>query len=98
MAEVNDLSALLAGLRPVPRPGLSYGFVAAWITLQVRSPLYAVGLTAAVSAALAASGVSGNVIAGYHHDHLHVPFDRAQATLPRCWTATTPRGGPSQPA
>jgi uncharacterized protein len=53
--------------------GLVYGFVAGWITLTIHSALDAVGLTAAVSAALAAEGISCNVIAGYHHDHLLVP-------------------------
>lgn len=57
--------------------GLYYDFVASWITLQVHSALSAVGLTAAVSAALAESGIACNVIAGYHHDHLLVPVERA---------------------
>ena len=63
------------------RRGLSYDFVAAWITLQVRSALDAVGLTAAVSARLAEAGISCNVIAGRHHDHLLVPEDRAKDAL-----------------
>jgi uncharacterized protein len=58
------------------RLGLTYDFVAGWITLRVHSALDAVGLTAAVSAALAHAGISCNVIAGYHHDHLLVPADR----------------------
>jgi predicted N-acetyltransferase YhbS len=53
--------------------GLGYDFVATWITLQVHSALEAVGLTAAVSAALTHSGISCNVLAGFHHDHLLVP-------------------------
>ncbi len=57
--------------------GLSYEFVAAWITLRVRSALDAVGLTAAVSTALADAGISCNVLAGYFHDHLLVPSERA---------------------
>jgi hypothetical protein len=63
------------------RVGLAYDFVAAWVTLRVHSALDAVGLTAAVSSALAEAGISCNVIAGYHHDHLLVPVDRAQEAL-----------------
>ncbi len=58
------------------RRGLPFAFEAAWITLTVNSALDAVGLTAAVATALTARGISCNVVAGYHHDHLFVPADR----------------------
>ena len=47
------------------------------ITLAVHSSLEAVGLTAAVSRCLAERGISANVVAAYHHDHIFVPSDRA---------------------
>jgi hypothetical protein len=56
---------------------LAYDYVAGWITLRVHSDLEAVGLTAAVAEELARAGMSCNVVAGYHHDHLFVPHDRA---------------------
>jgi hypothetical protein len=59
------------------RAGLAYDHVAAWITLRVHSALDAVGLTAAVATELAAAGLSCNVVAGFHHDHLFVPYERA---------------------
>ncbi|QGF23167.1 ACT domain-containing protein [Raineyella fluvialis] len=62
--------------RSADREGLGYDHVAALITLQVHSALEAVGLTAAVSTALAARGISCNVIAGAYHDHLLVPWNR----------------------
>jgi len=40
-----------------------------------------VGLTAAVSGRLAANGISANMIAAYHHDHVFVPKDKAQLAL-----------------
>lgn len=51
------------------------------ITLQVNSSLEGVGLTAAVSAGLAAAGIPANVVAGYHHDHIYVPRDMADMAM-----------------
>ena len=61
--------------------GMTYDYVAAWIILRVHSSLAAVGLTALVSTALAAEGISCNVIAGHHHDHLLVPVESADRAL-----------------
>lgn len=64
--------------------GLAYNLTFSWITLSVVSELTAVGLTAAFAAALSAAGISANVLAGFHHDHLLVPQSqgrRAQEVL-----------------
>jgi uncharacterized protein len=61
--------------------GLPIAFTAAWITLIVHSDLAAVGLTAAVSQALAQAEISCNVVAGVHHDHLFVPVEQAERAL-----------------
>jgi uncharacterized protein len=65
---VADLAALrAAGLLSDPW---------ARISLTVHSDLEAVGLTAAFATALAGEGISCNVIAGVHHDHIFVQWDR----------------------
>ena len=61
--------------------GLSYEAVFRLITLRVRSGLQDVGLTAAVASKLAEHGISANVIAAFHHDHLFVPADFAAAAM-----------------
>jgi hypothetical protein len=61
--------------------GLPFTGVFRMITLGVRSDLGAVGLTAAVAAALTARGISANVLAAYFHDHVFIPSDRASEAL-----------------
>lgn len=61
--------------------GWKYEYEAAWITLNVLSDLAAVGLTAAVSNALAKGGLSCNVVAAYHHDHLFLPYESKDIAL-----------------
>ena len=61
--------------------GLPVAFIAAWITLTVHSDLAAVGLTAAFSTALGQAGISCNVVAGVHHDHLFVPAGQEQKAM-----------------
>ncbi len=51
------------------------------ITLTVHSALEGVGLTAAVAGALAEWGIACNVVAGFHHDHLFVPWKRREEAL-----------------
>ncbi|KIF79557.1 acetyltransferase [Streptomyces sp. 150FB] len=76
VAEEEGLTRVIR-LEDAEAAGLTYDYVAGWITLRVHSALEAVGLTAAVAGKLASAGLSCNVIAGFHHDHLFVPYDRA---------------------
>lgn len=57
--------------------GLSHTFDARLITLSVYSSLEAVGFIAVISRKLADAGIPCNVIAGYFHDHILVPVQRA---------------------
>lgn len=72
-AIVEERLAAAHGLTPLYR--------AAWITLTVNSDLNDVGMTAAVAQVLADAGISCNVVAAIHHDHVFVPVDRAAAAI-----------------
>ncbi|MDD7942278.1 ACT domain-containing protein [Actinomycetospora lutea] len=66
--------------------GLAGAFPCAGITLRVHSALEAVGFLAAIARALTDAGISTNAVAGFHHDHLFVPWERrhdAMAALQR---------------
>ena len=60
---------------------MTWGFEAAWLTIEVTTALDGVGLTAAFSRALADAGLPCNVLAGFHHDHVLVPVDRADEAV-----------------
>jgi hypothetical protein len=69
------------GLSVIVPAGDADGLVLCWITLNVHSALDGVGLTAAVSGALAAAGIACNMVAAHHHDHLFVPEADAEAAM-----------------
>ncbi len=74
--------------------GADFDGVFRMITLQVHSSLEAIGLTATVAGVLAERGISANVIAGFHHDHVFVPAtmaDDAIAALSAMEADTLPR-------
>ena len=60
---------------------LRYSYVAAWITLTVHSSLEATGLTASFATALAAAGISCNVVAAFYHDHIFVNKKDAEQAM-----------------
>ena len=62
------------------------------ITLEVHSSLEAVGLTAAVTSALAEEGISANVVAAYYHDHIFVPKASAGRAVAVLQALTTSPG------
>ncbi|KAL7516792.1 hypothetical protein ACHAWX_001769, partial [Stephanocyclus meneghinianus] len=54
--------------------GVDPGAEWARISLTVHSDLAAIGLTAAFASALTEKGISANVVAGFYHDHIFVPW------------------------
>ena len=56
-------------------------FKAAWITLTVHSDLAAVGLTAVFAKVLGEANISCNVVAGNCHDHIFVPYEKADIAM-----------------
>ncbi|MDX1786156.1 ACT domain-containing protein [Roseovarius sp. ZX-A-9] len=60
---------------------LPYTFASRMITLNVHSALEAVGFIARIATALAEHGMGVNPVAGYFHDHLFVPEDRADDAM-----------------
>lgn len=78
--EIEGLTLVLSKAA-ADQAGLDYEGVFRQITLTVHSSLEAVGLTAAVSTALADQDISANVIAAYYHDHVFVPNAQAEQAL-----------------
>jgi hypothetical protein len=74
-------TSLVLAVAEAARLGFETSLPMACITLTVHSALDGVGLTAAVAGALAAEGIACNMVAGYHHDHVFVPADRADDAL-----------------
>src|SRR4051812_24413524 len=60
---------------------LPHQFPSRLITLTVHSSLDAVGFLAAITARLAAAGISVNAVSAFYHDHLFVLEHRADEAL-----------------
>lgn len=77
----NEGLTLVIPLAVAKKNHIPYSSVFKQISLTIHSSLDAVGLTAAFSTALAAAGMSANVIAGYYHDHIFVQREHAKRAM-----------------
>ena len=80
IAEPEGLTLVLS-VQEAEREGFGFHGVFRCIRLEVHSSLEAVGLTAAVSSALAPESISANLLGGAHHDHILIPEAQANEAL-----------------
>jgi uncharacterized protein len=73
--------SLIIAKEMAERHGIPFNATFRCITLGLHSSLESIGLTAAVSGRLALHGISANVVAAYHHDHIFVPARDADRAL-----------------
>lgn len=81
MAKEKEGLSLILDKAIADRSGIPYEGIYRRISLNIHSSLDAVGLTAAISAKLAAAGISANVVAAYYHDHVFIQVGRAEEAL-----------------
>ena len=81
MVKEGTSTTLVLPVESAQRAGLPIVVEMAWLSLTVQSSLEAVGLTAAFAKILGDVGISCNVLAGYHHDHMLVPVEDADAAI-----------------
>ena len=81
MVREGKLTTLVLPVDSARRAGLPVVVEMAWLSLTVQSSLEAVGLTAAFAKILGDENISCNVLAGYQHDHILVPAERADDAI-----------------
>ncbi|WP_371156782.1 ACT domain-containing protein [Jannaschia sp. 2305UL9-9] len=74
-------TTLIMTAEEAAQAGLAGSFRSRMITLNVHSSLEAVGFLARIATRLAAEGMGVNPVAGFYHDHLFVPEDRAEDAM-----------------
>ena len=92
IAEAEGLT-VVAPIQDLEAAGLPTELAWARISLEVHSDLSSVGLTAAIAGALAARDISANVIAGYFHDHIFLPWPQRQSAMDVLRSLSSDRAG-----
>lgn len=84
-ASVIALAELLKGV------GIEHEAGWAKITIGADTKLDDVGVSAKIASALAEKGISANIVAAYHHDHVFVPWDRREEAMTVLTNLSDPR-------
>ncbi len=74
-------TTLIVSHTDVAGTDIPFEFPSRMITLNVHSALDAVGFIARVATRLADLGMGVNPVAGFYHDHLFIPEDRADDAM-----------------
>ncbi|MEO0357116.1 MAG: ACT domain-containing protein [Pseudomonadota bacterium] len=74
-------TTLIVSKQHVDGTNIKFEFPCRMITLNVHSALDAVGFIARVATELANLGMGVNPVAGFYHDHLFIPEDRADDAM-----------------
>lgn len=81
--EAEGTTLILTKEEAEANPELKYEYRCCMITLNVHSSLEAIGFLARITNHLAGPkfGLSVNAVAGFYHDHLFIPHERAQDAM-----------------
>ena len=74
-------TTLIITLDAAERAGIPFEFPCRMITLNIHSALDAVGFIAKIASRLAELNMGVNPVAGFYHDHLFVPANRAEDAM-----------------
>ena len=72
---------IISTLESTREHGLKGRFPSAMVTCDVHSALEGVGFVATLSHKLSKHHIPCNVVAGYYHDHLFVPEEKAEEAI-----------------
>ena len=81
MIEESEGTSVIISQSQAQQFDLKGDFLCRRITLNIHSALDAVGFIAHISAQLANAGIPTNPVAGFYHDHLFVPVERANDAM-----------------
>jgi hypothetical protein len=74
-------TTLLLTLEAAEEAGLPFEYPAAWLSLTMHISLSSIGVSASIATAMAMKGVPCNVLSGFHHDHLLVPYEMVDEAM-----------------